>query len=145
MAICAGVQKLSRPIDWCHEISQWVPTIANVTAATEHHTYQGTFSCVAEFRSDTAFPVLNARSIPQDRSTSACWCYGLVLRLGHGPLSDRARASSTRLTRNPHHPHRLPGNPVVFLTYHRLVRDRGGVVEGTRPVQHLVEHVVLQF
>ena len=41
MAICAGVQNVSRPIDRCQEISQCVPTMAEVTAMTEHHTYQG--------------------------------------------------------------------------------------------------------
>src|SRR5262249_17209105 len=44
MAMCAGVQNVSRPIDRCQEISQCTPTMANVTAATEHHTYHGTAS-----------------------------------------------------------------------------------------------------
>ena len=38
----AGVQKLSRPMERCQEISQWMPVMAQVTAATEHQTYQGT-------------------------------------------------------------------------------------------------------
>src|SRR5579872_6718288 len=41
IARCAGVQKVSRPIDWCQEMSHSTPTMAEVTAATEHHTYQG--------------------------------------------------------------------------------------------------------
>ena len=32
---------MSRPIERCHEISQCTPIMAEVTAATEHHTYQG--------------------------------------------------------------------------------------------------------
>src|SRR5580658_9002610 len=42
MAMCAGVQKLSRPMERCHEISQCAPTIAEVTARTEHQIYHGT-------------------------------------------------------------------------------------------------------
>ena len=41
MAICAGVQNVSRPIERCHEISQWPPIMAEVTARTEHQIYQG--------------------------------------------------------------------------------------------------------
>ena len=37
----AGVQNVSRPIERCHAMSQWVPTIAEVTAITAHHTYHG--------------------------------------------------------------------------------------------------------
>jgi hypothetical protein len=33
---------VSRPIERCHEISQCTPIMAEVTAATEHQTYQGT-------------------------------------------------------------------------------------------------------
>jgi hypothetical protein len=32
---------VSRPIERCQEISQWVPIIALVTAATAHQTYHG--------------------------------------------------------------------------------------------------------
>ena len=39
--MCAGVQNVSRPMERCQEISQCVPTMAEVTAMTEHHTYQG--------------------------------------------------------------------------------------------------------
>src|SRR5436305_849384 len=41
MAMCAGVQKVSRPIDSCQEISHTAPTIAEVTAAEAHQRYQG--------------------------------------------------------------------------------------------------------
>ncbi len=37
----AGVQNVSRPMERCQEISQWTPVMAQVTAATEHQTYQG--------------------------------------------------------------------------------------------------------
>mgnify|MGYP003694219945 CR=1 FL=1 len=30
--MCAGVQKLSRPIDWCHEMSHSTPTTTQVEA-----------------------------------------------------------------------------------------------------------------
>ena len=42
--MCAGVQNVSRPIERCQEMSQCTPTMANVTAATEHQTYQGAVS-----------------------------------------------------------------------------------------------------
>ena len=38
----AGVQKVSRPMERCQEMSQWMPVMAQVTAATAHQTYQGT-------------------------------------------------------------------------------------------------------
>src|SRR5580704_7175806 len=44
MTIWAGVQKVSRPIERCHEMSQWIPTMEHVTAAAAHHTYHGTRS-----------------------------------------------------------------------------------------------------
>ena len=39
--MCGGVQKVSRPIERCHEMSQWPPTIAEVTATTVHQTNHG--------------------------------------------------------------------------------------------------------
>ncbi len=41
MAMCAGVQKESRPIDRCHDTSQCAPMVTDVTARVEHHRYQG--------------------------------------------------------------------------------------------------------
>ena len=41
MAMWAGVQNVSRPMERCHDMSQCVPTMAEVTATTAHHTYQG--------------------------------------------------------------------------------------------------------
>jgi hypothetical protein len=36
----AGVQKVSRPMERCQEMSQWTPVMAQVMAATAHQTYQ---------------------------------------------------------------------------------------------------------
>ena len=42
---CAQASRnVSRPMERCQEMSQCMPTIAQVTAATEHHTYQGAVS-----------------------------------------------------------------------------------------------------
>jgi hypothetical protein len=46
----AGVQNVSRPIDMCHEISQFAPIVAEVTASTAHHIYQGIAFCLLETR-----------------------------------------------------------------------------------------------
>jgi len=32
----------------CQEMSQWIPTMAHVTAAAAHHTYHGTRSALSE-------------------------------------------------------------------------------------------------
>jgi hypothetical protein len=40
----AGVQNVSRPMERCQEMSHWPPIMAEVTAKTEHQTYQGTRS-----------------------------------------------------------------------------------------------------
>src|SRR5437773_11486550 len=42
MAACAGVQKVSRPIERCQEMSQMMPTFALVAATSVAATYQGT-------------------------------------------------------------------------------------------------------
>src|ERR1700682_3383692 len=39
--MCAGVQKLSRPMERCHETSQCAPIATEVTARVTHHRYQG--------------------------------------------------------------------------------------------------------
>src|ERR1700682_1261243 len=53
----------------CHEMSQCTPIIAEVTAATEHHTYQGTVARETEI--ETVAEVANysiiIREIGQDR------------------------------------------------------------------------------
>src|SRR5689334_21134117 len=54
MSTCAGVQKLSRPMERCHEISQCTPVIAQVTAATAHHTYQGTATVTVRAKTEVA-------------------------------------------------------------------------------------------
>src|SRR5271154_6657653 len=47
MPRCAGVQKVSRPMDMCQEMSQYKPTTVDVTASAELHTYQGTAAASA--------------------------------------------------------------------------------------------------
>src|SRR5260370_42020082 len=42
IARCAGVQKVSRPIERCQETSHAPPILAEVTARAPNHTYQGT-------------------------------------------------------------------------------------------------------
>src|SRR5438132_14361356 len=41
MAACAGVQKVSRPIERCQEMSQMMPNFALVAATSVAATYQG--------------------------------------------------------------------------------------------------------
>ncbi len=41
IARCAGVQNVSRPIDMCHEMSQYVPARMQVTDASDVHTNHG--------------------------------------------------------------------------------------------------------
>src|ERR1700675_3798836 len=42
IARCAGVQKVSRPIERCQETSHAPPILAEVTAIAPNHRYQGT-------------------------------------------------------------------------------------------------------
>ena len=42
MAMCAGVQKLSRPMERCQETSHDPPMLAEVTASAPAQMYQGT-------------------------------------------------------------------------------------------------------
>src|SRR5438270_5372180 len=42
IARCAGVQKLSRPMERCQETSHAPPILAEVTASAPNHMYQGT-------------------------------------------------------------------------------------------------------
>lgn len=42
IAICAGVQNVSRPIPVCQEMSQYKPNVVDVTARAADQTYQGT-------------------------------------------------------------------------------------------------------
>jgi hypothetical protein len=51
MAMWAGVQNVSRPMERCQEMSHWPPIMAEVTPKTAHQTYQGTRatdSCAVE-------------------------------------------------------------------------------------------------
>jgi hypothetical protein len=47
MAMCAGVQNESRPMDMCHEMSQYPPITTDTTAAKSAQMYQGTESSFA--------------------------------------------------------------------------------------------------
>src|SRR5580700_1744726 len=49
--MCAGVQKLSRPIDMCHEMSQCPPIKLEVIPPITNQTVQGIDSTVADARS----------------------------------------------------------------------------------------------
>src|SRR6185436_11854546 len=40
--MCAGVQNVSRPIDWCHEMSHIAPSGMHVAPKTMTKQYQGT-------------------------------------------------------------------------------------------------------
>ena len=44
IARCAGVQKVSRPIERCQETSHAPPMEAEVTASAPNHRYQGTLA-----------------------------------------------------------------------------------------------------
>src|SRR5260370_28506096 len=48
IARCAGVQKVSRPMERCQETSHAPPMEAEVTARAPNHRYQGTRVFVAE-------------------------------------------------------------------------------------------------
>jgi hypothetical protein len=41
MAMWAGVQKVSRPMERCQETSQCAPMVTEVTASAAHQRYQG--------------------------------------------------------------------------------------------------------
>src|ERR1700723_164181 len=56
MAMCAGAQKLSRPIERCQETSHDPPMLAEVTASAPAQMYQGTEALCA-FRWATASEV----------------------------------------------------------------------------------------
>src|SRR5271169_2705422 len=45
--MCAGVQKVSRPIDMCHEMSHGPPIVPHTTPATMHQIVHGTDSTFA--------------------------------------------------------------------------------------------------
>src|SRR5215469_8303061 len=46
IAMCAGVQKVSRPMERCQDTSHAPPMEAEVTASAPHHRYQGTRAVV---------------------------------------------------------------------------------------------------
>ena len=72
MAMCAGVQKLSRPIERCQDTSHDPPMLAEVTASAPAQMYQGTeASEVAKTEGwwaavDIRFSDLTARDLDYD-------------------------------------------------------------------------------
>ena len=54
MAMWAGVQKESRPMDMCQEISQYPPMTTETEAAKRDQMYQGTASVTADRVTATA-------------------------------------------------------------------------------------------
>src|SRR4051812_5708688 len=50
MAMCAGVQKVSRPMVRCHEMSQRIPTAMNVPPASTMRADAETFGAVGAVR-----------------------------------------------------------------------------------------------
>src|SRR5437773_11867836 len=114
MAACAGVQKVSRPIERCQERSQMMPTFALVAATSVAATYQG--RCAASGGAGVA--------------GAAAAVIGLLVTRAAGDPS-----SAAPLLEDPLHPlvrvvPRLPGRPPAP----RRVRQPGGGDEGD---QHL--------
>src|SRR5690349_4947320 len=71
MAMCAGVQNVSRPMELCQEMSQCAPIMAEVTASAEHQMYQGTDSwtrarCTTPAPSNVADAILLALAVGEN-------------------------------------------------------------------------------
>src|SRR5271163_533556 len=86
MAMCAGVQKLSRPMERCQETSHAPPITAEVTAMIPHQTYQGTAAvrhCDPVMEADAAgTPIECNESTFDDIGTSASQIHYPVLLIG---------------------------------------------------------------
>src|SRR5579862_5121761 len=82
IARCAGVQNVSRPMERCQEMSHWPPIMAEVTAKTEHQTYQGTRS-TAE-RTSTDARVAEEIEVVVDAMLSLCTFLIIALFPGFG-------------------------------------------------------------
>lgn len=63
--MCAGVQKLSRPIERCQETSQCAPIATEVTATAAHQRYQGILP--DEVAEDLAVVSVAMNITPDDR------------------------------------------------------------------------------
>src|SRR3954465_7043740 len=75
MAMWAGVQKVSRPIDSCHEMSHKAPTTAEVTAAEAHQRYQGSAELRAATTSDPVFAICPAAMVAKIASFDLFNCH----------------------------------------------------------------------
>src|SRR5207253_6016152 len=109
MAACAGVQKVSRPIERCQEMSQMMPTFALVAATSVAATYQG--RCAAS----GGAPVAGA----------AAAVIGLLVTRAAGDQSSAAPLLEDLLHLLVRVVQRLPGVYVV----RRRVGERGAEVE----------------
>src|SRR2546426_1112655 len=85
MAACAGVQKVSRPIERCQEMSQMMPTFALVAATSVAATYQGRCAASGGARVAGAAAAVMGYLSPEPPATSplprhfskiffTCWC-----------------------------------------------------------------------
>src|ERR1700723_3931854 len=60
IAICAGVQNVSRPMVMCQEISQYKPKVMEVTAVAPDQTCQGTAAARLAIPADSAREVISS-------------------------------------------------------------------------------------
>src|SRR5438876_12223848 len=114
MAACAGVQKVSRPIERCQEMSQMMPTFALVAATSVAATYQG--RCAASGGARVA--------------GAAAAVIGLLVTRAAGGQSSAAPLLEDLLHLLVRVVRRLPGG----LAARRPVGDQGGVAAGAEHV-----------
>src|SRR5580700_2188741 len=83
MATWAGVQKVSRPMDLCQEMSHWPPIIAEETPKTAHHTYHGTRSAAVR----TAAAVTDGIAVAEVVAILSLCTFTIIafLALAHAP------------------------------------------------------------
>src|ERR1700761_2614680 len=87
MAMCAGVQKVSRPMERCHETSQAPPMEEEVTAKAPHQMYQGTlevFDATRALVCLSAYGVGKVEEAMGPRSQLASILYVCQLSFCHG-------------------------------------------------------------
>src|SRR5690242_16779144 len=93
--MCAGVQKVSRPIEMCHEMSQYAPKADEVAAAARHHTYHG----IAAVRVDSTTGSATRMS-SRTSAAFAMWRSLFRFQVGSVPaLHSRTTSELTRSTR----------------------------------------------
>src|ERR1017187_6926127 len=84
MAMWAGVQNVSRPMERCQEMSHWPPIMAEVTPKTAHQTYQGTRSTAVRTGVETDEIV-----VVVDDILSLC-TFPIIALFGGGRMGDGA-------------------------------------------------------